>query len=77
MLMPDNLTARYNIALAQLRLGKFDTAKELYIETRKLNLQQEKTIRWGAVNDLRELRNLGIKKDEVEEILDDIFEIDY
>ena len=64
--------ARFNLALANLRLGYYEQAKELYSQ-----LAKEKAVtfnvRMGAIDDLNALRSKGIRVNEVTAILKQCF----
>jgi hypothetical protein len=64
--------AMFNIALATLRLGKVDEAKELYVSYRDYCRENGINIPDGAVQDLKDVRDQNLHVEEVNFILDEI-----
>ncbi len=65
--------AMFNIALATLRKGEFEKAKELYVHFLDLCKEKKYELTGGAQDDLRDLIKKNILRDQASDILKDIF----
>jgi len=67
--------ARYNLALAHLRAGDLEYARELYQEMGDIERFVPKAQVQGAINDLKDLLSKGFHISEVRTILKEIFHL--
>jgi tetratricopeptide (TPR) repeat protein len=65
--------AMFNIALATLRLGKFEESKNLYKNYFDLSNKHKIEVHQGAIDDLNNLIKKNIKADEANFIINNIF----
>ncbi|MBL4656309.1 MAG: tetratricopeptide repeat protein [Bacteroidia bacterium] len=68
----DNTTAGYNLALATLRLNKFEKSKEIYKKYAAINLKLRDEISLGAIKALDDLKERKIMESEVTYIIENI-----
>ncbi|MBN2735618.1 MAG: rhomboid family intramembrane serine protease [Spirochaetales bacterium] len=75
---PEAYYARFNEAIALLRLNRIDESREKYIQTLELLKDSDNTeARTGAISDLSQLLDQGIMAKEVRSILKEIFQLQY
>lgn len=72
-LNPDAFYAKFNLALAKLRLGEIDEAKRLYSKYYEESVQKEIDLN-GAISDLEDLKSRNILVEESSFILKEILE---